>query len=74
MTSATLDEHIAMLNAANLKPGEAEELGQFFALGLEQRDEHGWHRSEVAAQRGPPQSEPRPGPACRAAPTPAQLN
>ena len=52
MTSATLDEHIAMLNAANLKPGEAEELGQFFALGLEQRDEHGWHRSEVAARLG----------------------
>lgn len=52
MTSATLDEHIAMLNAANLKPGEAEELGQFFALDPEQREDYCWHRSEVATRLG----------------------
>ena len=52
MTSATLGEHIAMLNAANLKPGEAEELGQFFALDLGQREDYGWRRSEVATRLG----------------------
>jgi len=52
MTSATLDEHTAMLRAANLKPDEAEELGQFFALGLGKRDDYGWHRSEVATRLG----------------------
>lgn len=52
MTSATLDEHIAMLNAANLKPGEAEELGQFFALSLGKRDDYGWYKSEVAMRLG----------------------
>lgn len=50
MTSATLDEHIAMLRAANLNPGEAEELGQFFALGIGQREDLGWHKSEVATR------------------------
>ena len=52
MTSATLDEHVAMLNAANLKPDEAEELGQFFALGIGQREDLGWHCSEVATRLG----------------------
>ena len=52
MTSATLDEHVAMLHAANLKPGEAEALGQFFALGLSQRDDYGWYKSGVATHLG----------------------
>lgn len=52
MTSATLDEQIALLRVADLKPGEAEELGQFLALNRDQHDDFGWHRCEVADRLG----------------------
>lgn len=48
MTSATLNEQIALLRLAKLKPGEAEELGEFLSLSAGSRDDLGWHGCEVA--------------------------
>ena len=50
MTSATLDEHVAMLNAVNLKPGEAAE----FALDLaaSENEDRYYRASNTAKQLG----------------------
>jgi len=48
MTSATLNEQIALLRLAKLKPGEAQELGEYFAMSFSTREDLNWFKCEPA--------------------------